>query len=217
VALDSEHRLVLAVVCGKRTRANLHQLVQEARRRTGCRTPRLITSDEYKVYREAILTAYGRALPRERPYRPGRPRRTRWEPPEDLVYATVHKTRHNGRVVKVEPRRQFGTEAMLARALSASSASRAVNTSFIERHNATDRHRNSRKVRKSYRFSKDRQVHEAATYLTIYTYNFCWPVRTLRVEVASGSYEPRTPAMVAGLTDHVWTLQQWLTYPARIR
>ena len=50
-----------------------------------------------------------------------------------------------------------------------------MNTSFVERQNGTDRGRNARKARKTYRFSKDWQVHEAMTYLTLYSYNFCWP------------------------------------------
>ena len=58
--------------------------------------------------------------------------------------------------------------------------SRTVNTSFVERQHGTDRHRNARKSRKTYRFSKDWRVHEAMTYFTLYSYNFCWPVRTLR-------------------------------------
>ena len=90
-------------------------------------------------------------------------------------------------------------------------------TAFVERHNGTDRNRNRRKVRKTYCFSKDWQVHEAMTYFTMYSYNFCWPVRTLRREVGPKRYEPRTPAMVAGLTDHVWTIQEWAAYPARRR
>ena len=64
--------------------------------------------------------------------------------------------------------------------------SRAINTSFVERQNGTDRRRNARKARKTYRFSKDWQVHEAMTYFTMYSYNFCWSVRTLRVKDEQG-------------------------------
>lgn len=59
VALDPEHRLVLAVVPGKRTAANVEALVRESHRRTSGRPMRLITTDEYAPYREAILQAYG--------------------------------------------------------------------------------------------------------------------------------------------------------------
>ena len=88
-----------------------------------------------------------------------------------------------------------------------------INTAFVERHNGTDRNRNSRKVRKSYCFSKDWDAHNAMTYFTMYSYNFCWPVRTLRVRGGNDRWLSRTPAMAAGLADHIWPLGEWLSYP----
>ena len=134
--------------------------------------------------------------------------------PETLHYATVHKTRENNRVVQVEARVVYGTEEGVRQALERSSASPSVNTSFVERHNGTDRHRNARKGRKTYRFSKDWGVHAAATHLSYFSYNFCWPVRTLRQRGADGRWESRTPAMAAGLADHAWSYQEWFAYPA---
>ena len=99
-------------------------------------------------------------------------------------------------------------------ALARSASSRAVNTSFVERQNGTDRNRNARKVRKSYCFSKDWSVHQAITFFTMYSYNFCWPVRTLRIKSGAGDWQRRTPAMAAGLADHVWPPSEWLTLPA---
>ncbi|MDY3557068.1 hypothetical protein R5W24_006253, partial [Gemmata sp. JC717] len=72
----------------------------------------------------------------------------------------------------------------------------------------------SRKVRKSYGFSKDWGTHRAATAFSYFSYNFCWPVRTLRAKGADCCWRERTPAMAAGLTDHVWSLQEWLAFPA---
>ena len=83
-------------------------------------------------------------------------------------------------MVEIGTRVVFGTMAAVAAALGRSRVSRAINTSFVERQNGTDRHRNARKARKTYRFSKDWRYHEAVTYFTMYSYNFCWPVRTLR-------------------------------------
>ena len=103
--------------------------------------------------------------------------------------------------------------AVLA-AAAKSVVSRAVNIAFVERQNGTDRNRNARKVRKTYCFSKDWDVHAAATYFTMYGYNFCWAVRTLRVKGADDRWRKRTPAMSAGLADHVWSLREWLTFPA---
>jgi IS1 family transposase len=81
-------------------------------------------------------------------------------------------------VVEVLTAVVLGTWAAVAGALERSSASRAINTSFVERHHLTDRHHNARKSRKTYRFSKDWRMHEAMTYFTKYSYNFCWPVRS---------------------------------------
>ena len=44
--------------------------------------------------------------------------------PQGLKYATVHKTRENGRVVKVEPRVVFGTVAAVLAALAVSLVSK---------------------------------------------------------------------------------------------
>ena len=176
---------------------------------------RLLTSDEYPAYRTEILSAYGIDEAVVRTGKPGRPRKPKTIPSPDLLYATVHKTRRNGRVVHAEPRLQFGTQERLEQALALSPVSHTVNTSFIERFNGTDRHRNSRKNRKTYRFSKDWDQHNASTYFTAYSYNFCWPVRSLRQPMDSGKLQPRTPAMAAGLADHVWTMREWITFPAK--
>jgi IS1 family transposase len=213
VAYDSEHRLVLVVIPGARTEENGREPVAEVAARLDGAPPELMTSDEYPVYEEAIRETFGEPVPAGR--KPGRPRVVpERRVPEGVVYATVHKHRVKGRVVAVEPRLVFGSPDEVEEALGESGSSSTVNTSFVERQNATDRHRNARKGRKTYRFSKDWQVHEAMTYLTLYSYNFCWCVRTLRVKDEAGRWRARTPAVAAGLTDHVWTWREWFTRPA---
>jgi hypothetical protein len=99
-------------------------------------------------------------------------------------------------------------------ALAVSTVSQAINTAFVERHNGTDRNLDARKVRKSYCFCTDGRVHQAVTYFTMYSYDFCWPVRTLRMrETEASPWQQRTPAMAAGLTDHDWSLSEWLAFP----
>jgi hypothetical protein len=208
--VDPEHRLVLVVVVGKRTEANARQAVHEMYERTDGRFLNLITSDEYEAYAQAIAEVY--AEPEVSPW--GKPPQERLPP--ELVYATVHKTRAGNRVVKVDARLVFGTLVNLAAALVWAVLD-CVNTVFIERSNGTDRHRNSRKVRKTYRFSKDWGVHEAMTYFTLYSSNFCCCVRTLRQEVEPQRYRQRTPAMAAGLADHIWSLEEWLLFPSNTR
>jgi hypothetical protein len=212
VALDPDHRLVICVVPGKRTAENTTALVREFRRQTSGRLMDLITTDEYAPYRGAILQAYGEIVTPHRSGKRGRPRKSYQVPPAGLRYAAVHKTRVKGRVVKVEQRIIFGTAEGVSAALARSASSRAINTSFVERQNGTDR--NARKVRKGYCFSKDWSVHQAITYFTMYSYNLCWAVRTLRIKGEDETWRRRTPAMAAGLADHVWSLSEWLTLPA---
>lgn len=213
IAFDPEHRLVVSAVVDRRTAESTERVVQDFYRRTGGRMMRLITTDEYPAYETAILQAYGQTVVPERTGRPGRPRAPYKVAPQDLCYATVRKTRKKGRVVQTAVGVVFGTLTMLEAALGYSRVSRSVNTAFIERYNGTDRNRNARKVRKTYCFSKDRQVHEAMTYFTLYSYNFCWAVRTLREPNDEGGWLLRSPAMAAGLADHVWSLTEWLSFP----
>jgi IS1 family transposase len=214
VALDPESRLVVSLVVGERTADATHELVADFHRRTAGRIPWLITSDEYPAYAEAIRTTSGQVVTPPRTGRPGRPRNPAVVVPAGLTYATVHKHRANGRVVRVSTTLVFGTWFSLLLALALSAVSRVVNAAFVERHNGTDRSRCSRKGRKRYEFSKDWRVHVAATRFSYLTYNFCWCVRTLRVKGHDGRWRPRTPAMAAGLTDHVWTIRERITLPA---
>jgi hypothetical protein len=112
-------------------------------------------------------------------------------------------------VVEGATRVIFGTVATVAEAVADSTASRTVNTAFVERHNGTDRNRSARKVRKTYCFSKDWWIHRSATYFSQYSSNFCWPVRILKAKGGAA----RTPAMLAKLTDHVWTLAECVKRP----
>jgi hypothetical protein len=206
--------LVLCVVPGERTAAKVVAVVEDVRRRTGGRLMDLITTDGYPAYEGAIPGAYGETITPPRTGKRGRPRSPYKVAPEGLTYAVAEKAREKGRVVSIATRVVFGTVAAVAAALGMSRVSTAINTSFLERQNGTDRHRNARKARKTYRFSKDWRYHEAVTYLTLYAYNFCWPVRTSGVKNDRGRRQPQSPAMAAGLADHVWTMAEWCSMPA---
>jgi IS1 family transposase len=214
VAIDAESRLVVSVVPGERTAESVAAVVEDFQRRTGGRLMDLITTDGYPAYEEAILRAYGETVTPPRTGKRGRPKAPYKVAPAGLTYAVVEKTREKGRVVSIATRVVFGTLAAVIAALGMSRVSRAINTSFVERQNGTDRHRNARKARKTYRFSKDWRHHEAVTYLTMYVYNFCWPVRTLRIKDEHGRWQKRSPAMAAGLADHVWSISEWLAFPS---
>ena len=76
------------------------------------------------------------------------------------------------------------------------------------------RHSNSRLVRKTLAYSKILAMHKAAAAWEDSVYNLVRPLKTLRLEEKTDSqrhFKPRTPAMAAGLTDHIWTFKELLT------
>jgi IS1 family transposase len=212
-AVDPESRLLLGLEPGKRTGETCERLIRQVHGRTDL----LITSDEHAPYETAIRAVYGVERPRSRRPGPGRPPKPVKVVPAELCYATVRKRREKGRVVEVVRTLVFGTLCLLSARLERSTASTTINTSFVERNNGTDRHRNARKRRKTCGFSKELAMHRASSYFIGYTYNFCWAVRTLRIRGSDGRWQARTAAMAAGLSDHVWSIEEWITYPAKPR
>src|SRR5271165_2284807 len=73
-----------------------------------------------------------------------------------------------------------------------------VSTSFVERQNLSMRMSIRRFTRLTNAFSKKVENHAAAVALWFAYYNFCRVHQTLRV----------TPAMEAGIADHVWSIQE---------
>jgi hypothetical protein len=110
VALDAASRWVLSVVVGKRTEAHAVQVVHELCERTAGRPLNLITTAAYPAYAPAIAAVYAE------PAKAGETTPEASRLPDGLVDATVHKTRANNRVVKVEARLVYGTLLSLAAA-----------------------------------------------------------------------------------------------------
>jgi hypothetical protein len=135
---------VVSVVPGARTIENTEALVEDTRRRTGGRLLSLMTSDDYPAYETALLNAYGQEVTTTATGRPSRKMVPEKVPPPGMNYATVEKRREKGRVVEIVTRVVFGTIAAVQAVLAKSKASRQINTSFLERQNATDRHHKQR-------------------------------------------------------------------------
>lgn len=121
----------------------------------------------------------------------------------------VIKHREGGRVVHVETKVIFGDEKTLEFV--------GAHTSYVERTNLTSRQMNGRLVRKTLSFSKQLEMLKASSVWEDLVYNLTRPIRTLRQEVeeAGRKFQQRTPAMVAGLTDRIWTIKEllWVVAP----
>ena len=77
---------------------------------------------------------------------------------------------------------------------------RHISTSYVERQNLTIRMAIRRFTRLTNAFSKKLDNHKAACALHFAYYDFCRIHKSLRV----------TPAMEAGITDHIWTIRELL-------
>jgi hypothetical protein len=75
---------------------------------------------------------------------------------------------------------------------------KGVSTSFVERHNLSMRMGMRRFTRLTNAFSKKVQNHEPMVAIYAVHYNFARIHKTLRI----------TPSMAAGLSDHVWSLEE---------
>jgi hypothetical protein len=220
VLIDADSRLIVSLVVGRRDTETARQAFADFYRRTdGDLTP-LITTDEYAPYLTVIVETYG---VRKEELELTEEQKAEYDYegmpevyfPVEMAYATVHKEREGGHVVRVEQRVVLGTKEQVAEALEQGTTAETVNTSYVERYHGTQRHFNARKARKRYTFSKELTFHVAVTWLCVTFYNFGWTPRTLRARLRSRPprYRYRTPAMVAGLTDRRWSMADILTYP----
>ncbi len=100
--------------------------------------------------------------------------------------------------VRYSPAECLGAETKI---VSGKPDMRHVSTSYVERQNLSMRMGMRRFTRLTNGFSKKVENHAASVALYYMHYNFCRVHQTLRV----------TPAMEAGLTDHVWTIEEMLS------
>lgn len=214
-------RLVLAFVVGKRTQASANLLLERVAHVTTADIP-FFTSDQLAEYRIALLHVYGQWHQPDRQGHRGRFPARRRVPPPELLYAQVVKQRERGDVVAVTTKVVFGDADTIAARLETLSTSTTVNTSFVERENLSLRQHNRRLTRKTNGFSKELTWLEKQLWLSLAYYHLVLPHKSLKQRLSSpeptrgrGSERrwcPITPAMAAGMTDHVWTTAELLSY-----
>lgn len=173
----------------------------------------LFTSDELPHYETVLLEHYSHLEEQPKTGKRGRPPKPKRVVDPEFMYATVHKVRINGKVVKVERNIHYGSPQAINNVLASSKASKKINTSFVERVNLTLRSQNKMLARKTLCFAKRKRALEAQTNITLAYYNFSRPHRSLAMKGAKGSSINRTPGMAARLIDRVWPIGDMLAYP----
>jgi hypothetical protein len=218
--MDPVSKLLLAIEVGPRTLAMAQRVVHQV---VGVLAPGCVPawlSDGFKGYLPAILSHFGWWVHPARRQDKGPVPKPRWMPRPGLLYAQVVKQYRRKRVVGVQHRVVFGTREMVNQVLAA--CGWKINTSFIERLNLDIRQRVAAIGRRVNTLcqGEDGLQHQLAVFHVYH--NFVLPHASLRQpllapEATNGRgsakvWQPCTPAMAAGLTDHVWSLQEVLLF-----
>jgi IS1 family transposase/transposase-like protein len=220
VAIDPITKLLLTIDVGDRTLAMaqcmVHQVVQVLAPDCGA----LFITDGFKEYAMALLTHYGHWVQPPRRQANGPAPKARWIPLPQLLYAQVVKQYRRRRLVGVRHRVVFGALSGVKHVLA--SRGWQINTAFIERVNLTIRQHVAAVGRRVIALCKGEGGLRQQLALYHVYYNFCLPHASLRQPLplpepthGTGSakiWRPCTPAMAAGLTDHVWSLREVLLF-----
>ena len=133
-----------------------------------------------------------------------------------LHIGTVIKHTVKKRVTAITRQMAHGALKQAQALLNSSCGGSVLNTAFIERLNGTMRERLAALTRKCRHAARRLQGLQTGMYLLGCTYNWCWPHDQLRERISDqpgqARWRERTPAMAAGLTDHIWSVYELLHY-----
>ena len=177
------------------------QLMAQLKARGHPDTPPAMATDGKGSYREAMVETWGKVPAYAGQGRPP----TRKQPRPGWQYLKVVKQRSGFRLTGISIQVVYGDPEQVIALLG-------EHTSYVERTHLTSRQMNGRLVRKTLSYSKDVEMLQAASAWEDWVYNLTRPVKTLRLEVNARlrRWQPRSPAMAAGLTDHIWTVKELL-------
>jgi IS1 family transposase len=214
IGFDPRNKVIVSFMVGRHTQAIADKLIADIKRRSDGHIP-FFTSDQLKHYDDALLKVYGKKKTFAKTRKPGRPRKPILTAPTNLHYAQVVKYRKRGRIVDIKAQVVFGSKRAFMEKLKQSPVSHTINISFVERNNLTIRHNNRRLTRKTIAFSKKLRRLEQQLHLFFAYYHFVKPHLSLRMVIMDKKkkYYNCTPAMAAGLTDHIWTMEELFSDP----
>jgi hypothetical protein len=184
-------------------------LIQRVRHSALCR-PLLFCVDGCAAYVRAIRNVFREPICNgKRGHPPLRP----WD---GIYIAQVVKEYAHKHVVAVTRRIIQGTQSHIEALLRATQGGGLINTAYIERLNATFRSHGTALIRRGRALARQTTTLHDAMYLVGTVYNFCAYHKSLRVPL----YLPndrrrwlrRTPAIAAGITGHLWTVHELLSF-----
>ena len=206
MAMMVSSRLWLAgVISPRRDKVLIQALVDKVRAMALCR-PLLVAVDGLPSYVKAFQRAFRSKLPRH-----GQPGRCQWRAWSELAIVQVVKSRTTGQF-KVTRRIVQGCADQIRDLIQSSQGQGGINTAFIERLNATFRQRLNVLARRTRTLARQPDTLLAGMYVVGCLYNFCTYHQSLRVcfllAHRSQRWLQRTPAIAAGLTDHLWSIDE---------
>jgi transposase-like protein len=208
MAIMVHTRLWLGGVIARQRDEHLILALVQIIRKCALARPLLICVDGFIAYVQAVQLVFRSPLPNGKR---GRPWLISWP---DIHIGQVVKRYQGKRVVDVTRRMARGCLAMAQALLAKSHGGTKLNTAFIERLNATFRSRLAVLVRRSRALIRNPETLKPLMYLMGCVYNFCTEHKSLRLPGIIGGHKwiARTPAIAAGLTDHIWTVKELLLF-----
>jgi len=171
----------------------------------------LVLTDGWSAYPGSIRRAFREKVKQTG----GRGRCTLQAWPEILIGTVIKKTAKK-RVVEVIRRMAQGSVERASELLGRSKGGNELHTAFIERFNGTMRERLASLTRRCRHAARRVAALQAGMWLVGCTYNWCWPHHELSRRLAQVQGRKGevliTPAMASGLTDHLWSVRELLTY-----
>ena len=219
-AMAPESKLLLVIDVGTRTLEMAQRIVHQVAKVVAPGCVPLYLTDGLKAYATAILAHFGQWMQPERRQDKGPLPKPRWMPLPELLYAQVVKSYRRRRLVGVKHRVVFGTRLAIEQVLAR--CGWTINTAFVERLNLDIRQCVAAIGRRVNTLCQGEAGLRDQLALFQTYHNFVLPHASLRQplpvpEVTNGRgsaklWRPCTPAMAAGLTDHVWSLKEVLLY-----
>src|SRR5882762_3632576 len=212
ISFAPEFRLMIAAVVGPRTLDTAKEVVAATKARVAG-IP-VFFSDGFTCSLAALIAAFHVVTTCARTGKRGRPRKPRCEPHPALVYGQLVKQKKQGKLLTLSTRVVLGAERLTHLGFT-------ISTALVERVHLPLRQALAPLARKTSSFCKDRERMRQRVVLFQVFYNMARPHMSLRLSLPDQDQHilgliqpkwlPRTPAMAAGLTDHVWTFRELLT------